>query len=213
MNICNCRPFTSSCLVASLPEKYNNVHLKKPVRVQPNKICKQLLNILIFKGKRKSLLYTCKLLVLYGSRRVKTILNRVCNCDCWYFQTCLSQDCLIGRQFWVRHYIYLLQLQISILVRVFLELTIAPLLICNLLYEAFFGRLRPRLAMQKGFLLDSLSGNASRTNPLPRLQNLSPATYIATMMAYCILPHTFKFDCVIFHMYMYFPSSEKKQRE
>ena len=93
--------------------------------------------------------------------------------------------------------------------RVFLELTIAPLLICNLLYEAFFGRLRPLLAMQKGFLLDSLSGNASRTNPLPRLQNLTPATYIATMMAYCILPHTFKFDCVIFHMYMYFPSSEK----
>ena len=98
---------------------------------------------------------------------------------------------------------YLLQLQISILVRVFLELTIAPLLICNLLYEAFFGRLRPRLAMQKGFLLDSLSGNASRTNPLPRLQNLTPATYIATMMGYRVLLHTFKFDCVIFHIYVF----------
>ena len=91
---------------------------------------------------------------------------------------------------------YLLQLQISILVRVFLELTIAPLLICNLLYEAFFGRLRPRLAMQKGFLLDSLSGNASRTNPLPRLQNLTLATYIATMMGYCMWLHTFNFDYV-----------------
>ena len=113
----------------------------------------------------------------------------------------------IGRQFWGRHYIYLLQLQISILVRVFLELTIAPLLICNLLYEAFFGRLRPRLAMQKGFLLDSLSGNASRTNPLPRLQNLTPATYIATMMGYCMWLHTFNFD----YVYMYFPRSEKNK--
>ena len=112
---------------------------------------------------------------------------------------------LPNRQAILRKALYIFTPATNLLVRVFLELTIAPLLICNLLYEAFFGRLRPRLAMQKGFLLDSLSGNASRTNPLPRLQNLTPATYIATMMGYCMWLHTFNFD----YVYMYFPRSEK----